>query len=368
MFGSHNSSRSRSRQGAALVVVATLLATACGDGDDGSSGASATTAAPVTTVATTTPAAPETTDATTTPPPDQLAAGTFEVEHVAGLTEVPADPQHLLALDEVAAYLLLDVGVAPDEIYLSFLTVSTPVVAEELGIPTQDHNIASPSFEAAAASGTDLIIGSDHPASLGNYELWSDVAPTVLFGNDATIEEQLEVVARAAGRQDAAVDRIAALQAKVGRLADRIATTFDQPPSVSVIGSLGGMLFAPPSDIGALPLILADLGLARPTAQQVEVDPGFPFVFFSEEELLSHDADVVLTLGGGIYEDVTGLGLFPSLTGDTAVVEGELWLSTHPFGVDWVLADLEAVLFAEGEVATLEDTSQRWADYAAGLP
>ncbi|MGL5908425.1 MAG: hypothetical protein ACRCZP_00395, partial [Phycicoccus sp.] len=115
---------------------------------------------------------------------------------------------------------------------------------------------------------------------------------------------------------------------------------------MSVVGDIEG-LFSPPSDT-VLGSVLTDVGLARPESQRKANTP--PFVTFSAEGLLDHDGDHVFVLDEAAY-DADGLArspLWPRMQAgtDDAVtrVNGETWLGTSAFSVDWVLRDLRSVL------------------------
>ncbi|MEM1333017.1 MAG: ABC transporter substrate-binding protein [Actinomycetota bacterium] len=297
---------------------------------------------------------------------DQDTAASSEpivVEHPGGVTEVPADVQTILALDEPSGTMLLELGTPPEVIFGSFLTASTPLLAADLGVEFVAHNIEAPSIEAAAGLAPDLIVGTDHPATLRNYELWSEVAPVVLVEYSGAWEDQLSTTAQAIGADATADDRTSALEAEIERLAARIGAEFDEPPTISVIASLAGMPFFVPEVGSASGELFGRLGLARPEVQQVTGDPAFPFEFFSAELLLDHDADVVFSLGGGIYEDVSAFELFPALTGTTTIVSGDEWLATHSFAIAWMLRDIESVLFGDGVVGTADDIVDRWDEF-----
>ncbi len=364
-----------------LLALVVLAASCGGDdtsddaADDGSASASAsaptddgtdeTTPSNDDVAASSTDADTDGTETETPPEADSTTAGdTITIEHPGGTSEVPVGATPALALDENTAFLLWGLGVEPDAVYGSFFTVSGPVVAAEFGLEVTPHNLSEPSIEATADLGPQVIVGTDHPATLEAYDLWSAVAPTVLLPYSGAWQDQLRLAASAFGVEERAEAQIAALDGEIDRVATRVAEQFDEPPSVSVIASLNNTPFAIAA-VGETAALLDRLGFARPEAQQVEVDPSFPFAFFSPELVNDHDADYVLTMGGGIYDDLTGVPLYDSLQGERVVVDGEAWNGSHPFAIAWMLADIEAVVLDGGPAATLDDTLARWTAYRA---
>ncbi|MEM9132257.1 MAG: ABC transporter substrate-binding protein [Actinomycetota bacterium] len=358
----HRTNSPRSLLAGAAIVLSVALLAACGDGGDGEQTASATSASAS---ASTSASASEPTDPGS-PSTEEAEPAFRTIEHAGGTTDVPVDPQNILALDEYSAFILWELGVEPTTVYRSLLTVYTEPIASARGLELIDHALADPAIEASAALAPDLVVSFAHPTTLETYDLWSEVGPIVLYDDSEPWQEPIALVGEALGAEDVAAERIAALEAEIARLAARIDDTFDTPPTVSIIGDIGGSTFALPDNTSASAALLDELGLGRPEAQQAEVDPALPFIFFSEETLLDHDADFVFVLADGGFsgDGIDDLELAPSLTGTTADISGEFWFASFPFAVAWMLADLEAVLFGEGEVRTGADVLDHWNAYA----
>ncbi|MEM8618952.1 MAG: ABC transporter substrate-binding protein [Actinomycetota bacterium] len=358
------------------TVVLALIAAACGD--ESATDATASDTAEASTVAdsapdeptggtsTTPPATAELGGESTTPGASSDSAEVRTVDHAAGTTDVPASPQRVVALDESAAFVLLDLGIEPVQVLGSFFTTGTEPVLDEYGIEIVPHDITNPSLEAVAALQPDLLVGADHPASIEAYDSWSGVAPTVLFSNDEPWQNQVELVARAVGADDLGNERIAQLESEIDRVVGRLDAELDQAPTVSIVGQLSGMPFALARDGNAAGQFLDDLGLGRPRAQDVGTDEApSGILFLSPEVIGDQDADTIVVLSGSIYESdpLRALPTFSALTGDVVDVDGEQWNSTHPFGISWILADLESVLLDGGPPATADDIASRWNDY-----
>ncbi|MEM9133193.1 MAG: ABC transporter substrate-binding protein [Actinomycetota bacterium] len=359
--------RRRRRRLLAVLGAVALLAGACG-GDSDSADPPATASAPSgsdlggeASAGAIGESGSETADAAE---PTPAASDVLTVEHAGGTTEVPSEAETILALDENAAFILWELGLDPEVVYGSYLTTYTSLVADDRGVEIVPHSLEEPSIEASAALAPDVIIGTDHPATVASYDLWGEVGPTVLFPYREPWEVHLDTVAAAFGLEDVADQRADRLQADIDRIAAEIDVSFDSPPTVSIVFALGGSPFALPDTFTATADLLDELGIERPEAQRVEVNESFPFVPFSPETLTDHDADFVIVAGGGIYEDMSTFPLFPSLTGTTTVVEGEYWLAaSHPFAISWILADIEAVVLNGGEPRAGADTLSHWTTY-----
>ncbi|MEM8925016.1 MAG: ABC transporter substrate-binding protein [Actinomycetota bacterium] len=341
----------------AVLAVLALVAIACSDGDDtdaSSSDAEASASEPA--------ATDDADDASTAD--SEPAVRTME--HVGGTTDVPTDPQNILALDEYTALMMWDLGVEPATVYHSLLTVYTEPIADAFGVELIEHALAEPAIEASAALAPDLIVSFAHPTTLDSYDTWAEVGPMFIYADADPWRDQFLTVGDALGAEDAAARRIAELDAEIARIAAEIDAAYDEPPTVSIVGAIGGASpFAVPDSLSATAALLRKLGLGRPEAQQVEVEPELPFIFFSEETLLDHDADFIFALAdGGFYGDgISELSLAPSLTGVTTNISGEFWFASFPFAVAWILADIEAVLLGDGEARTGADVLDHWDAY-----
>lgn len=221
------------RRTAALAVVLVATLTACGSGSDD---AETVATDPVTTavdeVATTEPAdeaaddtTPETSDAPpdtdtpvdTEPAPDTTSAaepsGPRVIEHAYGTTEVPADPQRIVALSE--EFLLADLlalGITPvassSNESESFGGID-PALTEGIEIMTS----ATFNIERLAAFRPDLIIAYPIYIELVGYAELAAVAPTVAIGDDdSDWRERLEVTAEVLGVEELGAERIAAFE------------------------------------------------------------------------------------------------------------------------------------------------------------
>ncbi|MEM8621807.1 MAG: ABC transporter substrate-binding protein [Actinomycetota bacterium] len=207
------------RELSAIAAIAIVLTTAaCGGSDDDADDTAAPQSIAATTDESTTPSnedetAPETTAAPTTEPP-----GPRIVEHLYGATEIPADPQRIVALSEEFLLAdLLSLGVTP--------VASTsndpdtfpgidPALTEGIEV------IFTPDFdiEELAALEPDLLLGYGgvFDQAPGGYETISEIAPTVSIGDDATgWREQLVATADVLGLEVELDERLAAIDAEI---------------------------------------------------------------------------------------------------------------------------------------------------------
>ncbi|MEU6697440.1 ABC transporter substrate-binding protein [Pseudonocardia sp. NPDC046786] len=292
-------------------------------------------------------------------------AGTRTVTHERGTVEVPADARSVVALDEYAGLNLLTVGVRPAAVFGGLSSELAATVLGDAGIavtpaPTM---ITSPDLEAIAAAAPDVIVLTS-PGSLldTTYPQLSAVAPTVVLPFEGDWREPVRVAGAAFGAEDRAA-------AVVGVLEDRLAAlrevTARQPLELSVLGSFQDMLYSPaPANPGSR--LVADAGITRPEPElAAAAGASASTVPVSAETLPGHDADVVVVLGGSIYDAdaVTGLPTFAALTaaraGRTTIAVGEMWAGGTALATWWVLDDLTALTGGELALGTVDDGPAR---------
>lgn len=298
------------------------------------------------------------------PAPAGPAPGTAAVDHAAGRTDVPADAQRVVALDENTGLLLYELGKPPVEALGTFSSVGVTQILTGANIPVTPADFAALPVERIAALNPDLIVGSATPAALDAYGRLSEVAPTVLIGYSDPWSKQLAVAGQAVRAEELASRRTAALQATIDRTARDLKDRGVAGQSVSVLGSIGGFPFALPTESSAGELI-SGVGMTRPQGQA----PGAPMteggIAVSPERLSEHDADHVLVLTGSMWADkeITGLPTFGQIKGPTTLVDGEQWTNTNPFAVSWMVRDMRAVLLNDGKAGTSADVLARWGEY-----
>lgn len=338
--------RSRPRRFAAGLVVLGALTTlvACGGDDDSSTTAAGDNAAPTTT------------------------AASSDTEPAPGSTGAPAAAGAGVAvLDEIAALTVLSLGVIPASIDATFGYSSVADIARSLDVTV---NPGARSVEDVIAARPTAVIGVSIPTFVEAADTYAEVADAVVVVDfSASWEEQADQVAAALGIEEQATALKASTQATIDALRADIEAAGKTGTTVSVL--LGGTEGpGAMSSTGLVGELLDELGLERPAAQDVETSATEPFLSFSDELLLDHDADVVLVLSGPSYpsEIYTQAALWNQMsavqTGNAHEVFGEVWFAASAFSVDWILADIRAAVLGEGDVATGDQAVERWEQFA----
>jgi iron complex transport system substrate-binding protein len=289
-----------------------------------------------------------------------------QVVHAAGTTNVPADVDRVVALDQPAALNALSLGVDLAVVFTGFQAQpETEEILANHDIATEPYFVAQPDLEAVAAARPDLIIGSGHPATVAAYDRYSAIAPTVVIAFSTDWHDQLSVTAAALDRHAQADALAARINRRVRDLRGAIADRGLDSTSVSVIGSIRGEPFAFPNS-GLAGRLLTRIRLSRPAAQDVEVASDQGFVTFSPERLPDHDADTLITVTGAVYdtsETIIGSPLYERLQavrdGHDYHVAGDMWLGAAPFAAAWILDDLAHILIHERQPPTTAAT-ERW--------
>lgn len=331
-------------RGAIGLSMAAFIAACGGGGDDDENGDDPT--------ATTNNGADG--NSTATEMEDRQEPGTHTVEHAMGVTEIAAEPQRVVVLDQGEMDMALALGVHPvgaalytaDQEFASY-------IQDELGEYTRVGTVGEPDLEAVAALDPDLIITNmtRHEAI---YETLSEIAPTVMAASlGADWKESFELVARALGRSDRHqeimsdyTNRIAAFQEAMG---DRLGQTH-----VTVVRSMPDQirLYMKDSFIGR---VIEDSGLPRPPVQDQEIF----MEEISAERIRDLEADVIFTLywnpeQGEQLSTLIENPLWDQLTavqaGQVYEMDDEVWgTGLGPLAAMEVIDDLTEVL-VDGEI------------------
>ncbi|MGL5819274.1 MAG: ABC transporter substrate-binding protein [Phycicoccus sp.] len=274
------------------------------------------------------------------------------------------DPRRIVALDDFAAVQALSLGVRPDYVLTAFQYETTKAIFDDLGIRTGPYG-AELSVEKVLAERPDIVIGVSLPTTVDKKEQLAGRAEVTIVDYAGSWQDQLRETAAALGRQTQAAEVERRVGGQVADLRADLREAGLAGDRTSVVGDIEG-LFSPPSDT-VLGSVLTGVGLDRPEAQRTANTP--PFVTFSAEGLLDHDGDHVFVLDEAAY-DADGLArspLWPRLQavadGSVTRVNGETWLGTSAFSVDWVLRDLRSVLVDGSAPATGADAAARFAQF-----
>lgn len=350
----------RPRRAALLsaLTAVTLALTACG-GEDGATDAAADPAA-------------EADDATTTDGTDASADGAAEgeaasfpvaIEHAFGTTEIPQEPARVVTWGWGSTEAAIAVGVHPVAMTEQVWTVGEggqlpwieeAVEADGAELPTLlTDDFTAPPYEEIIAQEPDLILAPYSGIDEDQYELLSEIAPTVAYpdGPWATPwREVIDVVARSLGREDTGqevLDRIGAFfteQAEAHPEFDgvTVANVWDGDGVMSVYTSLDPRVS-----------VLTELGFeVAPAVDALDTDSteGNFYYDLSYEELDKLASDVIVSYHA-TQEEADAFLAKPEVQAIPAVAEGrvaqvvgnEYVSSVSPptaLSVEWGMPDL----------------------------
>ncbi|MEM9516632.1 MAG: ABC transporter substrate-binding protein [Actinomycetota bacterium] len=360
------------------VSGACLVAASCGGSNDSNGDAApATTVAPATSASAppttddvaTTPAssAPDTTAAATSAPPITTTADatTRTVDHAFGTTDVPTEPQAIYvhdpnALDMLVALEAPVIGATRfrDEVPMPSYLEERFEGEIELSLNREIN------FEAVAALGPDLIV---MPATSDDrtYDLFSQIAPTVVYGNPgvgfagrASWNEALEEIADYVNRSDKVDEVLAVYDADVARLQDTIATESLEGSTIAVLRPRGLDLvwLQVPVGMTAGDTIWDDIGLPYQEVTEGLSDDGtFAEVSAERTDLITAEFAFML-IPDGLTEIVEQeLDTNPLWSTIPAIANGNLclinaegseqaWLATGPIGLERIADEIDDCL------------------------
>jgi iron complex transport system substrate-binding protein len=316
-----------------------IVAVACG----GNAARQADTSTPVGKTATT-PAA------TASP----AESGTRLIKHAMGETEVPANPQRVVVLDEGPLNSALALGIKPVGAVTAFKGTDFPAYLSDTTAGIQNvGTILEPDLEAVAALKPDLILSikARHEAI---YPQLSQIAPTVFTETfrccwKENFLKDAEALRRSAEANRKLADYTKRLDEFKAKMGDRLNET-----KVSVVR------FVPPGDVylyqksSYIGTILADAGLPRPPSQDVD-----QFVLkVSQEQISEMDGDVIFVTTYGpadqtTLEEVRNHPLWKQLKavqqGKVYTVPDEYWMvGTGIISTNRAIDDLSKYMVEEG--------------------
>jgi iron complex transport system substrate-binding protein len=274
------------------------------------------------------------------------------VVHDLGTTEVPVDPQRIVATDETAAMALLAVGVVPDVVFTGFGSPIGDALLEDAGAQVIDvPPIGAPPVEDVLGAGPDLVVGSNYGDDT-LYRAISGTVATVPMPYLAPWEDSLAFVAEMFDRQDEADRLRAMLESEIESLRSTVAAN---PMSLSVVMYASDILAVATASAPSS-LIARSVGLDAPQLQRAESAEAAsgPWTALSPELITEQNADIVAVLDEGVYsaDRVRATGGFAETAGDSALnVNGDMWTAEHPFATYWLVKDLEAI--AAGDVGAI---------------
>lgn len=288
---------------------------------------------------------------------EAASGGTRTIEHGLGETEVPENPERVVAFAS-AADVALAVGVKP--IAVDDAAARSEYLSDRLdGVETVGA-LGEPNLEKIATLQPDLILGLDVVLEQVYDEL-SQIAPTVgieLGGASGEWKRYNCGYAEALGEAEEFERVMADYEAKAQDFQEAMGDRLDETEVAIMRASTENLRFDLPG-IFIGDVVYNDAGLSLPSrlAEYVEENPDEPTAQISREQFSlaeGSDALFVWNVSGGSpeedrrdIEEVTADPLFRQLEvvqNDRVYAMGDHWFAESVLGADLVLDDLEKYL------------------------
>jgi iron complex transport system substrate-binding protein len=292
---------------------------------------------------------------------DTASAGTRTVTHDLGETEVPANPQRIVAINSAAIELLATLGIKPVGI-APWIGAGNPAqvpahISEAMDLSGVEFvgDANQPNLEAIAAVKPDLILMSGGGYYQELYDQVSQIAPTVAYAawpEDSPRsywKEYFINTATALGKEAEAQEVIDAWQARVAEF-KAAAAVGEKRVSVTRLMPDQIMTYQKGSYSGA---VLEDAGVKQTEGQEV--------VNFAEtipmEELPKIDGDILLLIQSdpqaAIYNQLLTSPLWQQLEAVQAeqvyLVNTDIWIGGDGYiSANLILDDLERLFLEDG--------------------
>lgn len=357
----------------AVLVALALVSAACGDDADDTSAtddaAGSETAAETATESedATAEAASEDDAAEAAPEADNDSAFPVTIAHAFGETVIDAEPTRVVAWGWASADAAIAMDVIPvaipfqgysgdEEGVLPWIREAVDAAGAEM--PTVLPDVPggeSPPFEAIAAAQPDVILAVYSGITEEDYELLSEIAPTVAYPEAAWSTEwrdTIEIVGESLGRPDAAAEVLADIDARIAEAA--AAHPEFAGVTVAQVWDTGDIFYVyEPAD--ARVAFTADLGFeVAPSVTELGTDESTFFFTLSHERLGELESDLLIAYadtdeGMQTFLDSAPAQLMPQVTeGRVAAVIGtEFIASVSPptaLSLVWGLDEYVAIL------------------------
>ncbi|MEO0707257.1 MAG: iron-siderophore ABC transporter substrate-binding protein [Cyanobacteria bacterium J06649_5] len=218
------------------------------------------------------------------------------VQHELGETCVPNDPQRVATLSLYTLAHAISLGVKPIGSTHIDNWYPAPYLEEKLnGIDALGNE--RPNFEKLLSLKPDVVVGLDWDEAI--YPTLSEIAPTVLddWGGTENWQVHLDLVAEVLGKQEEAEQAWAHYYKRIEELKEAIGNRYNGK-TISLAFVAPGVIFSETKGSFS-DSILKDIGLQRPTAQDVVVADSQ--LQFGEESLDIADGDFLFI--GGLTRD-----------------------------------------------------------------
>lgn len=258
---------------------------------------------------------------------DPAGGSTRSITHLAGVSEVPADPQRIVVLttaaldatcavglwERVVGAVTLD-GPRAQPAYLGYGVLKIPAVG----------SAGQPDLAKIAELHPDLIIGGI-PTQAAGFDALKAIAPTVLVGGGSGWQDEFGTIAEGLGRGKAAEAALDAYRTEATETGKSISANQSQASIVRFTAD-GTQVQGNNSFAGQ---ILTDVGVQRPTAQRgpsfdvrtedfdTKVEGDIIYAMFADESGQDH--------GKSIMRSDTWKDLGAPTDNRTYVVEDTVW-------------------------------------------
>jgi iron complex transport system substrate-binding protein len=270
------------------------------------------------------------------------------VQHVAGETCVPKNPERVATIFHVTLGNALSLGTKP--IASSVIDMDNPFPAylqnKVEGIKLLGSQ-NEPNLERMLMLKPDLILVWQNIQAI--YPLLSQISPTAIvpWNGPAAWREQVEFVGRALGKEEEAQQAWKHYYQRIDKLKVALGNRYQDKEISVVVPSIhwGYFIQAKNSFVGS---ILDDLGLKRPKLQSVNTASGY-IIFNSEEELEMIDGDIIFILTSKDEEREAvektlhkplGKKLKAVQQGRIYFVDNLTWAGSNLLAADFVIDDL----------------------------
>lgn len=335
-----------------LALFTFLLAAAagCSSGDDDP------TATPTQPPATAEPTATSdaSDDPTATAEPDEPAEPeTRTVPTAYGDVEVPVDAARIVAVSWEGPWQLMELGITPAGA-MPYGQWSTSFTEEQLAFMADVPEIGLAwelDFEAIAALEPDLIVGDTYFADQDAYDILSQIAPTTIFEGDGRGDWRVigAQIADVTGTSDVHLSQGEKFEARVAELREQYADVLARPWTHISFGDDPESQFSVQYPTGIIGGLYHDVLGAELSPSVPEDEAPWGYVSFSfeqmgtvlaESELLVH----LIATDGTPSALMSGLLEHPIFATVPAVVADQLYsISTEVHGYDTAMAWLDEV-------------------------
>lgn len=245
-------------------------------------------------------------------------AAPASIEHAFGTTDLPADPQSVVTLGWGATEAALALGVVPvgieSQTYAADDQGRLPWVAEALGEAGAEPTVLpatveEPAYEEISALEPDLILAPYSGITAEQYELLSEIAPTVAYPEEPWTtpwREVIAIVGESLGLADEADTLVAGIDEQVA--AEAAAHPELEGKTVAAVWDVGGTFWVYKAADSRVDFLL-DLGLVgAPSVEELATDEETFVYGLSYEETDKLTSDILVNYASTDAEVETFLG------------------------------------------------------------